>query len=210
MRIGWSGRIGVGLIAFAAIADAATWLVRAVDPYPFGFYQISDFCLPIAFLFGLALLLPGFSEALQRRRAANLARFPLTAVGPAPAHLRLDPVHAESRKDGGPSDSVEPEAITPPKLAFVPSPSHRKLFLWLGLTCLFVAACVHVSVQSWKESLFFRPLDVPISIDHGRLRSAEFRTDFRAVFTLKLGLPILASRGAQFTLIPHRRSHGSS
>ena len=96
MRIGLSGRIGVGLILFAVIADGATWLVRAFDNYPFGFYELSDAYLPVVLIFGLALLLSSISVATQTRRRENLAKYPLTTTGPLPSDHHPGTADAQS------------------------------------------------------------------------------------------------------------------
>lgn len=58
MNIGLGGRIGAGIALSAAIADASTWIIRAIDNYPFGFYRWTDAFLPVIFVFGLSLILP--------------------------------------------------------------------------------------------------------------------------------------------------------
>lgn len=151
MRIGFSGRIGVGLILFAVIADAVAWLVRAFDDYQLDFYRQSDAYLPVIFLFGLALLSPSISIAIQAKRAANLAKFPLTAVGPLPLELRQVTGQIESRGAGTGTGPVESKEIPPPKLAFVPSPSHRKLFLGsvaYAFSCQ--ASCMQARNGGWE------------------------------------------------------------
>ena len=157
MRIGVSGRIGTGIALFAAVADAATWLVRAFDNYPFGFYDLSDAYLPFIFLFGLALVLPSLSIYLQTKRAANLANFPLTTVGPVLPELLQEAGQIESCEGaiGGARwrTTRASDEIPPPNLIFVPSPSHRKLFQRLGRVFVLLAVLsvpLHLTSRDWE------------------------------------------------------------
>jgi biopolymer transport protein ExbD len=149
MRIGFSGRVGVGLIVFAVIADGASWVVRAIDNYPFDFYKQSDVYLPLVFLLGLALLLHSLCTAFQSKRAANLAKFPLTRVGPLPPEMPREASQEESRERTARRSAVSSDEIPAPNLAFVPSPSHRRVFKRLGYAFLLLAGLLYVSVQWW-------------------------------------------------------------
>lgn len=137
---------------FAVIADAASWLVRAIDDYPFDFYRQIDAYLPLVFLFGFALLLPSISIALQTKRAANLAQFPLTTTGPLIPELRREAGQVESGESASRRSSGDAGKIPPPMLAFVPSPSHRKLLQRLGWAILLLAGLLYASGQSWIET----------------------------------------------------------
>jgi len=139
MRIGLSGRIGVGIMLFAAVADGASWLVRAIDDYPFDFYRQIDAYLPVVFLFGLALLLPSISIAIQTKRAASLSKVSLTTVGPLPPELRRDAGQVESGEGAARRIPVDGGEIPQPKLAFVPSTSHPSLLKWFAYASILAA-----------------------------------------------------------------------
>jgi TonB family protein len=203
MRIGFAGRIGTGIVLFAVGADAATWIIRAFDNYPFDFYRLTDAYLPFAFIVGLGFLLPAISGAIQQRRAANLAEFPLTSVGPLPSELRQASSPGEPRSEALRASSVDGHEIPPPELAFVPSPSYRHLFKRVGLACILAALILYGGVHYSVATRIFVPLDVVISPVHGHNRTTEFRTNFRAVYLVDLDVPFVGEPDCRLWYSPH-------
>jgi TonB family protein len=148
MQIGFSGRVGIGIMFLSAAADGATWVVRAVDGYPFDFYRLSDAYLPLVFLFGLASFLPSLVEEMQRKRAAELAQFPLTTAGPLPAYIP-DDFHHLKMQPALQQPAQQVEEILPPALVFTPMPSWRAYFNGIGKGCVLAAIAI------WGVTHFF-------------------------------------------------------
>ncbi|MBZ5669603.1 MAG: hypothetical protein LAO04_07740 [Acidobacteriia bacterium] len=98
MRISLSGRFGIVLILFAAAADVVLRLIWLFDNPQFGEWRPSDAYLPFVLLLGLILFLQSISIAVQGKRAASLAKFPLTTVGPQPPELRREAGRVGSRE----------------------------------------------------------------------------------------------------------------
>jgi hypothetical protein len=188
MRIGFSGRIGVGIMLFAAVADAASWLVRAIDDYPFDFYRQIDAYLPVVFLFGLALLLPSISIAIQTKRAANLAKVSLTTVGPLPPESRRDPSLDALGVIALCQSPAPGNEIPPPTLAFVPSHLYPCIFKKLGYACLLAAIIVYGGIQWWMATRNYYPFDAPIALVKGPNRTANFQINIHATYLLRLEL----------------------
>lgn len=192
---------------FALAADAATWLVRAFDNYPFGFYEWSDAYLPVVFLFGLALLLPSLSLAVQTRRAANLAKFPLTTPGTVPPELRQEAGQVDPRSGGTREGSIAAKEFPPPRLAFVPTPSDRMLFQRIGRVSILLAVVVYVGVKWWTDTRTFVPFNAMMSFVHGHNRTREFRINFRAVYLINLDIPDYGKPNCQLRDDLTRRIH---
>ncbi len=186
MNIGLGGRIGAGIALSAAIADASTWIIRAIDNYPFDFYRWTDAFLPVIFVFGLCFGLPAISAAIQSRHTANLIRLPLTTAGPAEWRLDADPrrslASAAHREPGAARDHALPA------LAFVPSASHRRLYTKLGRMCLLGAVLIFAATEFWRANRVSILLNMPVGLASGHNLTAEFRTPLRAVYSLDLSL----------------------
>ena len=164
MKIGVAGRIGMGMALFAAIADAALWIVRATDNYPFDFYRWTDACLPTLFIFGAALALPSLTAAIHNRRAASLAKFPLTIAGPLPAESSPDPEVSTFSRRTSQEKPADARDVPAPALAFVPSPSRRQLFTRIARLCLLGAVLVYVGTRWWEATRTSVPLSVPLEV----------------------------------------------
>jgi biopolymer transport protein ExbD len=200
MRIGFSGRIGVGIMLFAAVADGASWLVRAIDDYPFDFYRQIDAYLPVVFLFGLTLLLPSISIAFQTKRAANLGKFPLTVVGPLPPELRWEVGQVEWGDGANRRSPAYDDEIPAPKLAFVPSPSRRALMQRVGRV-FFLLAVLTVSLCMTSTDW-----DLPFYLLVGVAFLLKFWPDVRETDELSLqGEPRATFRGMASVDRNHRR-----
>ena len=155
MRIDFSGRIGVGLILFAVAADIVLRLIWEFDDPHFGVWKPSDAYLPFVFLIGLALLVHSINIGFQGKRVAELAKYPLTTVGPLPPGPQWEAGQAEARQRSPCKSPVQGDELPPPQLAFVPSPSHRKLLQRVGRDSILLAGLLYVSVEAFTPSYMF-------------------------------------------------------
>jgi biopolymer transport protein ExbD len=117
---------------------------------------------------GMTLLLCSIAELRAERRERK--RIPLAQPGNSDAPLLIG--EGPSPGDGTPEK-------TKPKL---------RLHLWLGVGLVFFGLAAYAGIQHWLDTRIFVPVDVPISLVPGHIRTGPFKTNLEAGYSIEIKL----------------------
>jgi len=136
------------------------------------YWQFEDLRTPF-FLFatlllaiGAALLASALAEAVDRKREAQKVR--LTWPGPLPSGFVFEGESAEA--------NCVASGVPPGKCSKLPRPA------WFGLALLLLGAISFVAVRHWYRTRIFTPVDMPVSLTPGHIRTAPFRINLHATY----------------------------
>jgi biopolymer transport protein ExbD len=113
---------------------------------------------------GAVLLASALAEAISRKREAQRERVRLTWPGPLPAGFVFESASAETKDLSVTENSMLPRSA------------------WLGLALLLFGAISFVAVRHWHRTRIFTPVDMPVSLTAGHIRTGPFRINLRAKY----------------------------
>jgi len=138
------------------------------------YWQFEDLGTPLLLLaallaqIGAVLLAIALAEAISRKREEQRERVRLTWPGPLPAGFVFESASAEA--------SYVAKDIPPRRRSTLPRSA------WLGLALLLFGAISFVVVRHWYRTRIFTPVDLPVSLAAGHIRTEPFRINLRATY----------------------------
>jgi len=118
-------------------------------------------CAALLAVIGVGLLVSGIAERIFKTRNEILS---LASPGPLPAGFVFE------------TESAQAKDPPPAKSSRLPRPAG------LGLALLLLGAISFVAIRHWYNTRIFTPVDMPVSLKAGHIRTGPFRINLRATY----------------------------
>ncbi len=164
MRTPLPARVAAYLILAAILFDFILYFVSDAEYFYPGIGLFTFLALPI----GMLLVIGGY--VFMFVEWSDLQKGPsFTSPGFGQIGLQLDPELHGSTKGAG-----------------LPYPAPPRFSLWLGIVLFTIGATSFFAINYWMETRSFKPVDMPVSLVPGHIRSGPFKINLTKDYLITL------------------------